>query len=74
MVGERMIERETGWKREREKDRKTVMLGVRESHRGKKRKKDKGRRGREKKEWQTVWTVGERERATDRKIESVRER
>ena len=52
MVGERMIERETGWKSEREserdKDRNTVTLGERESHRGKKRKKDKGRRDREK--------------------------
>ena len=66
MVGERMIERETGWKREREKDRKTVTLGERESHRGKKRKKDKGRRDREKKEWQTVWTERVRERESYR--------
>ena len=52
------------------------MLGERESHRGKKRRKDKGRRDREKKEWQTVWTVGER--ATDRegvgKIDTMEER
>ena len=34
-----MIERETGWKRE--KDRKTVTLGERESHRGKKEGKTK---------------------------------
>ena len=62
-----MIERETGWKRER--DRKTVTLGERESHSGKKRKKHKGRRDREKKVWQTVWTVGERERERELQIE-----
>ena len=60
--------------RDREKDRKTVTLGERESHRGKKRKKDKGRRDRKKRMADSVDCGRERERATDRKIESVRER
>ena len=61
-----MVERETGWKRE--KDRKTVTLGERESHRGKKRKKDKGRRDREKKNGRQcgLW---ERERERELQIE-----
>ena len=54
-------------------------MGERESHRGKKRKKDKGGRDREKKNGRQcgLWErerERERERATDRKIESVRER
>ena len=60
-----MIERETGWKRERKIERQSRWEKERATE-GKRERKTKVGETEKKKEWQTVWTVGERELQIER--------